>query len=122
MYKWNIKDSRFSIPEIDVGLDESNFIEVSQERYEELRLKIAEGGFELFVENGTLSYRESNKIYDQEFYTQQDTNIESRSFLKSTDWQVIRELERLYLKDTELGKAREAARVVVAKQEIPTLQ
>jgi hypothetical protein len=119
MYKWNIKESRFSIPAIDKDLDESNFVEVSEEQYESLRAKVAEGGFELCVVDGVLSYKENTKSYTEEFYTQQESNLESRTFLESTDWKVIKELERMYLKDTELGKAREAARSNIVKQEIP---
>lgn len=118
MYKWNIKESRFSIPELDKNLSDDCFITVPQELYDELRLKISEGGYELFVDSGKLSVRETTKLYDQEFYDQQDLSIESRNFLKTTDWQVIRELERMYLKGTELGKLREAARLSVVHQEI----
>lgn len=38
------------------------------------------------------------------------TNQQSRDFLNSTDWQVIRELEKLYLADTELHAERQAVR------------
>jgi hypothetical protein len=119
MYKWNIKDSRFSIQAIDKDLPASNFIEVSAEEYTTLSSKVAEGGYELFVDNGVLTYRESNKSYSPEFYEIQDKAVESKRFLESSDWKVIRELERMYLKDTDLGKARDAARLNVVHQDIP---
>lgn len=37
-------------------------------------------------------------------------NDQSRKFLDSTDWKVIRELEKLYLADTELHAERQAIR------------
>lgn len=38
------------------------------------------------------------------------TNQQSREWLNSTDWQVIRELEKLYLSDTDLHTERQAVR------------
>jgi len=41
---------------------------------------------------------------------QKRVDQQSRDFLASTDWKVIRELEKLYLSDTELHAERQAVR------------
>lgn len=41
---------------------------------------------------------------------QRNLDKQSREFLNSTDWKVIRELERLYLSDTDLHAERQEVR------------
>lgn len=47
---------------------------------------------------------------------QSQANSEALSALASGDWQVIRELERKFLADTELNKEREALRASIVKE------
>ena len=47
---------------------------------------------------------------------QSQANSEALSALSSGDWQVIRELERKFLSDTELNKEREALRASIVKE------
>lgn len=111
--KWNIQAARFFIPAVDGELTTEQVIEISDEQYAELKVGVA-AGKEIYISAGTLALRDNSMVYPAEYYMQQEANIEAITKLNTTDWKVIRELERLYLAGTPLNVEREAARTAVA--------
>lgn len=118
MNKWNIQANRFVIPAVDGELTSEQVIEITDEQFAVLKDGVASGN-EIYVDGGMLKLRPVSTKYPQEFYDQQETNIDSRRLLSQTDWKVIRELERLYLAGTSLNLERDAARAAVVAQQLP---
>lgn len=97
---------------------EDNLISLTESEYTALMEDYKVGGKEFAVVDGALTVHDQN-AYPQEWYDQQDTNIEALESLSKTDWKVIRELERLYLSNTGLHTERQAWRDSVLAQTLP---
>ena len=118
--RWCISEKRWEIKSIDNEKDISDFIEISKEDREELLKELSTGGKELFF-NGTALEVINQKTYPEEYIIQQELNFDSLEELNKTDWQVIREIERVLLKNTELNILREKLRNSIVIQEVPEL-
>ena len=99
-------------------VDEGDLISLSEIEYNALMSAYRVGGKEFVVVNNSLEVQDQNK-YPQEWYDQQETNVDAVTNLNKTDWKVIRELERLYLSNTDLHAERQAWRNAVVSQTLP---
>ena len=61
-------------------------------------------------EDGTTELFDFRVAEEIAIEAQQNINYQARQSLFNSDWKVIRELERLFLKNSELNKQREALR------------
>lgn len=118
--RWCISEKRWEIKSIDNGKDISDFIEINEEDREELLKQLSTGGKELFF-NGVKLEIINQKTYPEEYKIQQELNFNSLEELNKTDWQVIREVERILLKNSELNFLREKLRNNIVIQEVPEL-
>ena len=86
MYKYNLKDNRPYIAEIDDGkIEESDILTVEGEEYEQLMSTIRQGGYEIGLVDGKIVPVPIKK-YSEEFYQQQQVNSEAQTYLQKTDW------------------------------------
>ena len=118
--RWCVSEKRWEIKSIDNEKDVSDFIEISAADREELLKQLSTGGKELFFNGETLEVI-NQKTYPEEYKIQQELNFNSLEELNKTDWQVIREVERVLLKNTELNILREKLRNNIVIQEVPEL-
>lgn len=102
----------------DGDIPVEDLITLTDEEYSAIMAEYNKKGKEFYVENKTLKVRDM-KTYSQEFYDSQSKNSEALSQLNSSDWKVIRELERKYLAGTELNKEREALRKAINHFQLP---
>lgn len=95
---------------------ESDLISLTKEEYDALMEQYNQRGKKFAVENGQLVVVVADGMLSDEYYAQEQTNIDARQKLAELDWKVIRELERLYLSGTALNAEREALRQSVIDQ------
>ena len=97
-------------------VSESDLISLTEEEYNVLMEQYNQRGKKFAVENGKLVVVTADGLLSDEYYAQEQTNVEARQKLAELDWKVIRELERLYLTGTDLNAEREALRQSVIDQ------
>jgi hypothetical protein len=97
---------------------EDDLISLTKAEYSTLMESYKIGGKEFVVVGDELTVRDQN-IYAEEWYNQQETNASALQGLTTTDWKVIRELEKLYLAGTDLHTERQTWRDSVVAQTIP---
>lgn len=91
----------FTKGDIDLNIEVSNATWVEAQQYNKI-----------IIDGENISFDKVDWRTQEEIEAEQlaQSNTEALNLLNSTDWRVIRELERLMLKGTELNAEREALR------------
>lgn len=88
MKLWHVTKRRFRIEPVDANEPASVFVEVSNERYNELQQKLINGGVELDVVNGELVTVPIPTLSDEEQAAQdlQALRVARNKLLADSDW------------------------------------
>lgn len=118
MKKWNKVLNKWYHPN-DGEVSSDDIIELSDSEYSDLMEEYNLGFKEFYVDDtNNLSVRDMVLPASSEVYESIESDMEARQQLQRTDWKVIRELERLYLADTDLHAEREALRTSITHSKL----
>jgi hypothetical protein len=110
MKKWVISKNKWYHKNVDSTVESNDLIELNADEYEAIMNEYSLGCKEFYSENGVLKVRDMDLPAPQEVYDNMKSDINAKAALASSDWKVIRELERLYLAGTDLNLERESLR------------